>query len=679
MIGSIREGAKNDKTCTHYDLGITIMINSVGVIGAGTMGHGIAEACAIAGLEVCLVDVSDDFLATARQKINWSLESLLKKNIIKESVESITSRITTSTNLSDLSGVDYVIEAVKEDSEVKSRLLKDLSGVLKPGCILSTNTSTIPISELASESDRPELFIGLHFSNPPVMMPLVEIIMGSSTRESALNETKNLVKRLRKDFVVVMKDVEGFLINRINDRVITEALAMHEEGATIESLDSMARFRLNFPMGIFELLDFVGIDVVFNANSELKKRGFDTSSSKLLGKMVKSGKLGTKTGNGFYSYPGGSSYSRHMIIPGAEMYSVSPLRLVSTAINEAAWILENEVASLEDIEKSMVMAMNWPEGPLTMADRFGIRNVVEMLRQRQSATGLSRYEPNHLLLEMVEGEKLGLESGTGFKYWKVERTRFGSVIYRKQHTLALVTLDRPEKLNALDEDEWEGLRLALEHAMADSSVRCVIINGNGRAFCAGDDIEMMKGWRSKRDVDQWIKNYSTPLLDLLAKYQKPIISAVNGFAFGGGCELNMMFDIVVAAEDAIFSLPEGLIGALPPIGTTLGTALVSRKLTRYALTGEWIPARDAMEIGIVDVVVPGDQLLTVASEFAEKISKMAPLSIKEIKSAVNSVRSVFSSQVALGTDKLAGLASTRDFAEGQDAFVHKRKPTWTGN
>ncbi len=654
------------------------MINSVGVIGAGTMGHGIAEVCAISGLEVCLVDISDEFLMAARKKISWSLDSLARKKLISESAEKVASRIRTSIDLNDLSQVDCIIEAVKEDFTVKAGLFKDLFHILKPGCIISSNTSTIPISELASVSGRPESFIGLHFSNPPIIMPIVEIIMGNNTQESTLNEIKGLATRLKKDFVVVKKDVAGFLINRINDRIITEALAMHEEGSSIEDMDSMVRFRLNFPMGIFELLDFVGIDIVFNANRELRDRGFDTASSKILEGKVKSGKIGIKAGEGFYSYPAGGGYYRHMVIPTQEMYSVNPLRLLSTAINEAAWILKNEVATAEDIEKSMIKAMNWPEGPLAMADRFGINNVVDMLKHLHAATGLSRYEPNSLLLEMVEDGKLGMENGKGFRKWDAETTNFGSVIFRKQQNYAVITLNRPEKLNALNEDEWEGIRLALESAREDDAIRSIIINAKGRAFCAGDDIEMMKGWKSKQDVDSWVRNYATPLMELLERYPKPIISAVNGFAFGGGCELNMMFDIVIAAEDAVFSLPEGLIGAIPPIGTTLGMALISRKLARYALTGEWIPAKDAMEIGIVDVAVPAEQLFIVAAEFAGKISKMSPLSIREIKAAMNSVRSVFSPNVSLGTDALARLSQTKDFAEGQDAFIHKRKPAWTG-
>ncbi len=655
-----------------------IMSLKIGVVGAGLMGHGIAEMCAIAGYGVTLSDITDDILRKALEKIKWSLQNLAKKGGLKEDPERIVSRIRTSSNLKSLSDADYIIEAVKEDSNIKKELFGKLEAITDSNCVFATNTSTIPISELASSTKRADRFIGLHFFNPPALMPIVEIIRGDRTSDETLEKTRNLARSIGKDYVTVKKDVPGFLVNRLNDRVILESMSILEDGYRKEDLDSMVRFRLNFPMGMCELLDFVGIDTVFYAGQEMKKRGFDTRSSGILKKMVEAGKLGMKSGEGFYKYPKPNVYVRPNIMPSDGMYLVNPLRLISAAINEAAWLIRNDVASLEDIDKSMTLGMNWPEGPLKLADKFGIDVVVSVLEQRLIDSGETRFNVDPLLKEKVEKNELGKKSGNGFYSWKWDHTDFGAVKYTKIQDYGLITLNRPEKLNSLNEEEWETFRLALEKARDDNEIRCVVVTGEGRAFCGGDDIDMMSKWKSAVDAKKWMEKYATPLIDLLANYPKPLISAVNGIAFGGGCELNLLFDIVLASEKAVFATPEGLIGAMPPLATSYGTALVSRKMARYALTGDWITAQEAKQIGFVDVVVPHEQLTIVTAEFVDKIRRISPMAAAGVKSAVNLVRQGFADQAKFAAEELIRLASSEDFKEGQRAFLHKQKPEWTG-
>lgn len=652
------------------------MVSKVGVIGAGVMGHGIAEVCAISGYYVILTDVNEDILKKALERIRWSLDSINKKGELKEEPDVILSRIKVTTDLDMLSEVEYLIEAVKEKTEVKRQVLKKVDSIARKEAVFFTNTSTIPISELAIMTKRPEKFIGLHFSNPPVLMPLIEIVMGDRTNAQTLKQTQEFVQSLSKDYVVVKKDLPGFLINRLNDRIILESMIMLENGVPKEVLDAMVRFRLNFPMGVCELLDFVGIDTVYNANKEMMKRGFNTRSSDILGKKVEANTLGMKTGEGFYKYPKPNVYVRPTIIPSEEMYALNPLRIVSTAINEAAWLVRNDVASVEDVEKAMMSAMNWPIGPLSMADGYGLDTVVDMLRNMRSASNESRYEPDPLLTDKVKKGELGRKTGKGFHSWNHEEINFGTVIYTKMHDFALIAINRPEKLNALNEETWNGLRMALEHAQGDDEVRSAIVTGKGRAFSSGDDIEMMDSWKSSMDAKVWMNRFSQPLIDLILSYPKPVISVVNGISFGGGCELNLLFDIVIASEEAIFSVPEGLIGAMPPIASTYGIALISRKLARYALTGDWISPKEALRMGLVDVIIPHEQTDVIMPEIAEKIAKLAPLSVSAIKSSINLVRQAFASQAKYAANELTLLASSRDFSEGQEAFLQKRRPIW---
>lgn len=654
------------------------MFNKVGVIGAGIMGHGIAEVFALGGVNVVILDVNEDILGKAREKIKWSLEHLEKSGKLREPAEKILSRVATSTEYSALSNVDLVLEAVKEDTAVKKVVFSQLFRFLNENTIVASNTSTIPITELAALYGRESNFAGIHFSNPPVIMPIVEIIKGDRTSDATLGKVNDFIRGLGKEVVIVEKDVPGFIINRLNDRTILEAMTMLEDGNKPLSVDAMARYRLGFPMGMCELLDFVGIDTVYNANREMVGRNFDSRESTILAEKVKQGKIGSKAGEGFYKYPGKGKYSRPVIKPGNGMYHMDPLRLLAPAINEAAWLLRNSVCSEEDVEKAMKLAMNWPHGPLEYADRYGIDNVVRVLRERKELTGESRYEPDQLLIEMLDDNRIGQKSGNGFYKWQSESKVFGSVNYTLVNDYALLEFNRPDKLNSLDISTWEGLKEALEYAEADQRVRSVVLTGKGKAFCAGDDIAMMDNWKEDGDARKWMQAYAEPLLTRIQEYSKPIISAVNGIAFGGGCELNILFDIVIADGNAMFAIPEGLIGAMPPVATSLGYAFISRKLGRYALTGEWFTSEDAMEMGLVDISVPAGHLFSAVTEITEKVARSAPLSAGSIKTAINAVRNSLREESIIASEELVKLASTEDFREGQRAFLKKKKPEWKG-
>jgi enoyl-CoA hydratase/carnithine racemase len=255
---------------------------------------------------------------------------------------------------------------------------------------------------------------------------------------------------------------------------------------------------------------------------------------------------------------------------------------------------------------------------------------------------------------------------------------FGPVHFEKIGDFVLITIDRPDKLNALNEGAWEGLRLSLQAAESDDGIRSVFITGKGRAFCAGDDIEMMSRWKGESDARAWMDSYARPLVDVMRSYPKPIIALVNGLAFGGGCEITMLADIVVASEDAIFSLPEVRIGAMPPIGSTYGLALLNGRIARYLLTGVQIPAERAMDLGLVDLIVPRNMLQEEMVKLAGEISRCAPLSVKEIKRSINGVRNTMANLARNAEDSLTGLVSTSDFREGQAAFLEKRNPNWKG-
>ncbi|NOY11751.1 MAG: 3-hydroxyacyl-CoA dehydrogenase/enoyl-CoA hydratase family protein [Archaeoglobi archaeon] len=640
-------------------------VRNVLVVGAGTMGHGIAELCALAGYSVTLVDVSEEALKKAMERIAWSLSKLEKKKGVKK--DEVLSRITTSTDLpSSASNADLVIEAVVEKTEVKKEVFRTLDENCRDDVILATNTSTIPIAEIASATSKPERVLGLHFFNPPTLIRLVEIVVAEKTSEVTVELAKKFVKSLGMDYITA-RDVPGFVVNRINLRVFGQAIKLLEAGYSVEGIDACAKYRIGMPMGLFEVIDFSGVDVLYNVIREMSARGFDVELSPILEEMVRGGRLGMKTGRGFYTYEGLYGRAR---IPKRKAYAVNPLSILAPAINEACWIVRNKVSSAEDVEKAMKLGMGYRKGVLELADVYGLDRVVEELERLGMA-------PDQMLREMVDSGKLGKKSGEGFFRWRHERKSFGPVSYEKRHSYAIITLKRAERLNALNEEMWVGIRDALLEAERDEDVRAVLITGEGRAFSAGDDIAVMRSWKSVSDGKEFFERVAAPLIGTMIDCSKPLISLVNGYAYGGGMELNLLMDIVIASKGATFSVPEGLIGAFPPIASTVGFFL-NRRVLRYCLTAEEIQADEALEVGIADLVVDDDQLEIAGVEVAERISELAPMSIQAVKKAKRNVLNVVRTALESAVEELIILSGTADFEEGMSAFLEKRRPVWRG-
>ncbi|WP_457590645.1 3-hydroxyacyl-CoA dehydrogenase/enoyl-CoA hydratase family protein [Geoglobus sp.] len=640
-------------------------VQNVLVVGAGTMGHGIAEVCALSGYDVTLVDVSEEALKKAMERISWSLSKLEKKKGVRK--EEILAKITPTTDLaSSARKADLVIEAVVERTDVKRQVFRTLDENCRDDAVLATNTSTIPIAEIASATSRPERVIGLHFFNPPTLIRLVEIVVAEKTSEETVEFAKSFVKSIGMEYILA-RDVPGFVVNRINLRVFGQALKLLEMGYDAEEVDACAKYRIGMPMGLFEVMDFSGVDVLYNVVKEMSARGFEVDVPPFLEEMVREGRLGMKTGRGFYTYEG--MYDR-VNISKKKSYAVNPLMILAPAVNEACWILRNGVASAEDIEKAMKLGMGYRKGVLELADIYGLDRILETLE------GLGT-EPDPLLKEMVESGRLGKKSGEGFFTWKHARKSFGPVDYEKRGSYAIITLRRPERLNALNEDMWRGIREALLEAEGDDDIRAVLITGEGRAFSAGDDIAVMKSWKSVSDGKRFFESVAAPLVDTMMDFSKPIISLVNGYAYGGGMELNLLADIVVAGRNARFSVPEGLIGAFPPIASTVGFFL-NRRVLRYCLTAEEIQPDEALDIGLVDVVVDDDQLEVAGVELAEKISELAPMSLRAVKMAKKSVLNLVRTALEKALGELVILSGTSDFAEGMSAFLEKRRPEWRG-
>ncbi|MGH9761312.1 MAG: 3-hydroxybutyryl-CoA dehydrogenase [Blastocatellia bacterium] len=281
------------------------MVQTIGVVGAGTMGNGIAQVASRSGCTVLLQDVKEEFLERGLNTINGSLNRDVDKGrLSEEQKKEIISRIRPTTNLADLKPADLVIEAITEDLAVKSEVFRTLDGVARPDAILASNTSSISITRLAGVTSRPDRFIGMHFMNPVPVMKLVEIIRGAATSDDTYETTRLLAESMGK-VPVEVNDAPGFISNRVLMPMINEAVfALYEGVATAESIDQIMKLGMNHPMGPLQLADFIGLDVCLAIMNVLYD-GFGDSKYRpcpMLKKYVDAGWLGRKTGRGFYRY-----------------------------------------------------------------------------------------------------------------------------------------------------------------------------------------------------------------------------------------------------------------------------------------------------------------------------------------------------------------------------------------
>ena len=378
----------------------------VSVIGAGTMGAGIAQIAATNGHEVCLYDSFDGAIENAEKKLIKILNRLVEKErITKEENKNILDRINFSKEIKEVEGSGLIIEAIIENLDIKQKIFSEIEKIVDDKCILASNTSSLSIASIASACSKSERVVGIHFFNPAPLMPLVEIIPAVQTSETTLNNTKTIIDSWGK-VTVIAKDTPGFIVNRVARPFYGEALRIYEEGiADFATIDWAMREIGGFRMGPFQLMDYIGNDINYTVTETVfTSFYFDPryKPSFTQKRMMEAGYLGRKTGRGYYDY---SNEDLAIANEDRDLGKKILWRVLSMLINEAADALFLNIATKEDIDLAMTKGVNYPKGLLVWADEIGIENVLKQLEDLQTEYGEDRYRPSPLLKRMVAENK----------------------------------------------------------------------------------------------------------------------------------------------------------------------------------------------------------------------------------------------------------------------------------
>ena len=376
----------------------------IGVLGAGTMGAGIAQVAAQSGHSVVLVDVNQVQLEKAKLALIKVLDRLIEKGSMDESGKNdLLNRLQFSTQLTDFRGAGLVIEAIVEKLEVKHAVFKEIEEIVGMDCIIASNTSSLSIASIGSVLKLPARVIGIHFFNPAPLMPLVEIIPAVQTSDETLNTAKAIIDSWGK-LTVVCKDTPGFIVNRVARPFYGEALRIYEEGiADFATIDWAMTELAGFKMGPFTLMDYIGNDINYTVTETVFAAFYYDPRFKpsfTQKRHMEAGFLGRKTGRGYYDYSEGMALPAPMKDEKVGQQIVD--RILAMLINEAYDALFLNVASREDIDTAMTKGVNYPKGLLAWSEEIGLKTVLGRLEDLFEEYGEDRYRPNPLLKRLAK-------------------------------------------------------------------------------------------------------------------------------------------------------------------------------------------------------------------------------------------------------------------------------------
>jgi len=665
-----------------------MFVSKAAVVGGGTMGGEIAQAIATADIPVVVKDIDQKFVDAALEKARSITEGKLGRLVKKEKLTQgqadarlaeVMGLITGTTDYGEFADVDFVIEAVPERMEIKQAVFRELDAATPGHAIIASNTSSLSITEMGEATLRADKVVGFHFFYPASVMPLVEVIVGEDTSQETATAAYNFAQAIKKQ-PIVCAEVPGFVVNKILIASMGEIWrAQEDHGLSLKAIDEAIVAAKGAPMGPFFLTDLLGLDTTLHTAEHLNASyGDDFYVHGGLKQRVADGKLGAKTGGeGFFK-------DGEQAIPGDA--APDPEELVALfscrALIEACLLLEEGVASVRDIDLGMMTGagLDPTRGllpPFWKADVEGLDKVLEQIEQLEEKHG-ERFAPPVTLKRLVAQGRLGLGSGQGFYPYPQpdEGEQAETVKLETRGDVAIAWLANLP-MNAVSPDVIRDLGTVWEKVKASDEIGAMVIaSAIPVVFSAGADIKAftkMDEGSGKELIDA-----GHALLREFGTSQVATIAAVNSLAFGGGCELAMSCDVRIAAEAAVFGQPEVKLGIIPGFGGTqrLPRLVGPNKALEMNLIGDAILSEEALELGLVNRVVPDHELFETALMWGRKLAAQAPLAVGQIKTV--SHQGDLDQGIEAEKQGFAAAFGSDDAKEGIGAFLAKRTPKWSG-
>lgn len=546
-------------------------VNSVAIIGAGNMGSGIAQKSAQEEFNVQMVDREKQWVDRGEKIINDFLEEAIQRRIFKpEKVEEIKSRITGVVGTENVApDTDLVIEAVFEDFNIKKDVFNILDRVCGDKTILASNTSSLSVNELAKATGRPDKFVGLHFFYHPAKNRLIEIIPAETTSPESLAAVEQYCKTMGK-VVIVCKDRPGFVVNRFFVPWLNEACHLVDEGvASIAQIDAVAEKAFNIGMGPFALMNLTGPSIALHATNYLAEQ---LNCARYYGaECLKQ----TIAESGMWDIG-------EITECDDETSKIISERLLGQVFAVSAQIVQEEICSIEDVDRGAKVGLRWAEGPFEIANKIGIKDTKRMA---QKYAELAKFE-----LPLWIKEKEGLFD-------------FNYIDTKIDNDIATIVLNRPEAMNALNEEVVRQLGTVLDDLNSRKEISTIVLEGAGKAFVAGADVKYFVDKireDSIKDIYDFT-SYGHEVLNKLEKSQKTTIALTTGLALGGGLELALSCDYRIGTRRSQFRFPETSIGIFPGLGGTQRTPRICGiEASRYAvLAGNFLDSKVASALGII--------------------------------------------------------------------------------
>jgi enoyl-CoA hydratase / 3-hydroxyacyl-CoA dehydrogenase len=623
----------------------------VAVLGGGNMGSGIAQACAQAGFTVRVRDVDSAAIARGRSLMEKMLAGAVeRKKLSPARRDEVLARVTFTTDLTDaVHGAALVIEAVFEEESVKRGLFAEVAPVVAPETIVATNTSSLSVTALGDGFPHPGRFAGLHFFYPAAINKLVEIIAGSATDRATVAELERFCYLLRK-IPIATADRAGFCVNRFFVPYLNEATRLaEEEVASLATIEEVGRELFGATLGPFELMNVTGIPIAFHAESSLFRAfGPAYAPSKRLEEQFRSG----------------SPWAwKEAAVEPAKKGAVRD-RFLGLTIGIATQLVEEGVATPEATDRGATVGLRRRWGPFAQLSAVGVSEGLGLVEQ------YARRWPGNFPVATALRER----AARGDRTWPLALVRVERV-----GPVAWVLLDRPEVLNSLNSDVLRQIESTFRELETSPGLRVVVLAGSSPVFAAGADIEEMSTKTPAEGVDFGFLGQR--VAERVERFPTPVIALVEGYAFGGGLELALAADFIVAAEGSQLGLPEVTLGIHPGMGgATRLTRLIGRARTKMLVySGARVDAAEAHRLGFVAKVVPAGRAREDVAALAATIAANAPLALRWVKQVIDrGADASTASALHLEAESAGHTFSTEDRTEGMRAFLERRPPKFEG-